>query len=194
MLKALVIVDLQNDFLPHGALGVAEGDLIIPFINELQHDFDLVLATKDWHPPHHISFGTSGTSILIEGKKQELWPPHCIQGTLGAELAPKLETAKIAKIFYKGTDPKIDSYSAFFDNAHLKSTGLGQYLREKGVEEVAIVGLATDFCVKYSVLDALKEGFKVTVYLKGCKGIDLNKGDVERAKDEMRRAGAHLIN
>lgn len=193
MLKALIIVDLQNDFLPGGALGIKEGDTIIPFINQLQTQFDLVLATKDWHPENHISFGKAGETKIIQGKKQELWPPHCIQGSFGSEFSSRLDTKKIAKIFFKGSDPNIDSYSAFFDNAHLRSTGLGEYLKEQNVKEISIVGLATDFCVKYSVLDALNWGFDVFVYLKGCKGIELKEGEIERAKEEMRQAGAHLI-
>src|SRR5262249_42252801 len=156
---------------------------------------DLIVATKDWHPPNHISFAsrhgkTPGEVIEIGGIRQELWPEHCIQGTKGAEFSPKLNTRKIAQVFFKGVDPNIDSYSTFFDNAHQRSTGLGDYLKQKGVNEIYIVGIATDYCVKYSVLDAAKLGFKSHVLLDGCRGINLQPGDIDRAIDVMRKAGA----
>lgn len=197
-MKALLIVDVQNDFLPGGALAIPEGDQIIPVINELQNDFDTILATKDWHPPNHISFAKQhgkkpGEIIEVEGRKQELWPDHCVQESQGAEFSPDLRTDKIKKVFYKGTDPKIDSYSTFFDNAHLRSTGLGEYLKENHIDELYIVGLATDYCVKYSVLDGSKLGLKIYVVLDGCRGIDLKPGDIERAIAEMKQAGASII-
>lgn len=192
-MHALIIVDVQNDFLPGGALAVKEGDKIIPFINQLQEKFSLVLATKDWHPSRHKSFASvhgkkPGAVIELHGLKQELWPDHCVQYTPGAAFAPDLNIDRIQKIFHKGIDPEIDSYSAFYDNARKRSTGLGEYLKEKGVDEITIVGLATDFCVKYSVLDALKLGFKVHIALKGCRSID----DPIPAIEEMKAAGALL--
>jgi nicotinamidase/pyrazinamidase len=164
----------------------------------LQNAFDLVIATKDWHPPHHVSFASThkkkpGDILELQGLKQELWPDHCIQGTPGAELPPSFYQEKVKFFFLKGTDPLIDSYSAFFDNAHLKSTGLSEYLKEHHVEEIYISGLATDYCVKYSVLDASQLGFKSYVILDACKGIELKPGDIQQALDEMQQAGATLI-
>lgn len=195
-MKALLIVDVQNDFLPGGALAVPEGDKIISIINRLQEKdlFSYIVATKDWHPPAHISFASHhgkkpGESIEVEGLSQELWPDHCVQGTRGADFAPRLQTKKIDQIFFKGADPSIDSYSAFYDNAHLRSTGLGEYLKKLGVEELYLVGVATDYCVKYSVFDAIKLGFKVYVILDGCRGIVPQSGALE----EMQSVGATLI-
>ncbi len=191
-------MDIQNDFLPGGALPVPDGDLIIPRINALQNEYDLIIATKDWHPPHHVSFAKThpgkvpGDVILVQGSEQRLWPVHCVQGTFGAEFSPLLNTEKISHVIHKGTHPEIDSYSTFFDNVHGRSTGLEEFLRERNVKEIAIAGLATDYCVKYSVLDALKLGFSVSVIFNACKGIDLNKGDVDAAIREMKLAGATL--
>lgn len=193
-MKALLIVDLQNDFLPGGALAVPDGDQIIPIVNALQREFTTVLATKDWHPPNHISFASQhgkqpGEVIQVKGGEQILWPDHCVQGSEGAQFHPALQTQKIQKVFFKGSDPTIDSYSTFFDNFHLRSTGLEQYLRERGIDEIYVVGLATDYCVKYSSLDGLRLGFKVHVILEGCRGIELKPGDIEKAIEEMREAG-----
>jgi nicotinamidase/pyrazinamidase len=197
-MKVLLIEDVQNDFLPGGALGIPEGDKIIPIINALQEIFPCVLATKDWHPLKHISFASThgrqpGEIIEIEGLRQELWPDHCIQGSKGAEFAPSLHSGKIQKVFFKGSDSKIDSYSSFYDNAHLRSTGLGEYLQQLGCDELYIVGLATDYCVKYSVLDASRLGFKIYVIIDACKGIELKEGDIERAIAVIKEAGAHII-
>ena len=198
MTKALLIVDVQNDFLPGGALPVKDGDQIIPVINALQEQFDLVVATKDWHPLHHESFAVEhgqepGKIIEYRGLKQELWPVHCVQESPGAEFSSQLETAKIAKVFHKGIDPEIDSYSSFFDNAHLRSTGLADYLKKHHIDELCIVGLATDYCIKFSVFDAIELGFSVTVVLAGCRGIDLRPGDVDKAIEAMKTAGAKVI-
>jgi nicotinamidase/pyrazinamidase len=198
-MKALLIVDVQNDFLPGGALAVPHGDQVIPVINALQQIFSCVIATKDWHPPDHISFASHhgkkvGEIIEVEGLKQELWPDHCVQGTRGAQFAPSLRTDKIQRIFFKGVDPLIDSYSTFYDNAHLRSTGLWEYLQSLGVNEIYIAGLATEYCVKYSVLDASKLGLKIHVVLDGCRGIDLKAGNTERAIEEMKAAKAQIIN
>jgi len=197
--KALILVDLQNDFCPGGSLAVSEGDQVIPIANRLQKEFELVVATKDWHPPYHVSFASThpghrvGDFILIDGFKQELWPDHCVQGHPGAEFHPQLDTDQIHKIVHKGVDLKIDSYSAFFDNEHLRSTGLGEYLREKGVEEVYIMGLATDYCVKFSCRDAIKLGFKVYVIEDGCRGVELKPGDIQAAFKEMQDEGVVLV-
>jgi nicotinamidase/pyrazinamidase len=196
-MKVLLLVDLQNDFLPGGSLPVPSGDHVIPFLNELQNDFDLILATKDWHPRDHISFAKThgkqvGEEILVKDTPQRLWPVHCVQGTKGAEFPPKLRTEKIAHVFHKGSHPDIDSYSTFFDNAHLRSTGLGEYLKEKGIHEIWVAGLATDYCVKYSVLDARKLGLEVHVILPGCRGIDVNEGETEKSVKEMEEAGAKI--
>ncbi len=196
-MKALLIVDVQNDFLPGGALAVPHGDAIIEVINRLQPLFPHVVATKDWHPEHHVSFASShhkkpGELVEVKGMRQELWPDHCIQNTFGSELSSHLNQEKIEKVFFKGADPQIDSYSAFFDNAHMRSTGLGEYLQSIGVDEIFVVGLATDYCVKYSVLDAAKFDLKITVLLEGCRGIEMREGDIARAIQEMEAVGAHI--
>lgn len=197
-IKALLIVDVQNDFLPGGALAIPEGDQIIPVINAIQKHFDLVLATKDWHPEDHSSFAIRhgkkpGEMIWWHGRRQELWPVHCVQGTPGADFSPALDTHKISQVFFKGLDRDIDSYSSFFDNGHLRSTGLGDYLNAQGVREVYVAGLATDYCVKYSVLDAATLGFKPYVVLDACRGINIHAGDIEQALSTMRAAGAEII-
>ena len=196
-MKALIIVDLQNDFCPGGALPVKEGDRIVPLVNALQKSFDLVVATQDWHPPDHLSFASQhhkppGEVITLSGLPQVLWPDHCVQGSRGAAFVPGLDTAKMDRVFQKGTDREIDSYSGFFDNGHRKSTGLGDYLKAKGVDEVYIVGLATDYCVKYTALDAAALGFRTHVVDDACRGVELKEGDVARALEEMRRAGVHI--
>jgi nicotinamidase/pyrazinamidase len=178
--QALILVDIQNDFCPGGSLAVREGDRIIPVVNELQRHFDLVVATKDWHPPGHASFET-------------LWPPHCVQGSAGAEFVPALDTAHIARTFLKGTDPAVDSYSGFFDNEHKRATGLGDYLKAQGVNTVVVVGLATDYCVKFTVLDALQLGFKTIVVRDACRGVEVHPGDTDAALREMAAAGAEIV-
>ena len=198
-MNALIIVDLQNDFLPGGALPVPHGDEVIPLANELQQRFALVLATQDWHPPDHGSFAPNhpgkkpGDRIILDGIEQILWPVHCVQDTHGAEFAPSFDTSRIARIFHKGIDPRIDSYSTFFDNAHRRSTGLGEYLNERSVKNVYLLGLALDYCVKYSALDARQLGFNTYIIVDGCRGIGLEPGDLDHALDEMRRAGAILL-
>ena len=164
-MKALILVDIQNDFLPGGALAVPDGDRIIPLINRLQAAFPLVVATQDWHPANHGSFAANHPGkkifeqISLNGLSQTLWPVHCVQETPGAELAPALQRERIAKIFPKGTDAGIDSYSGLFDNGHRKSTGLGGWLKGKGVTEVFVCDPATDYCVKFTALDAAQFGF-----------------------------------
>jgi nicotinamidase/pyrazinamidase len=197
-LKTLLLVDLQNDFLPGGALEVPHGDEVIPVANRLQPLFERVVATQDWHPPDHGSFAAShpgkqpGDTIKLAGLNQTLWPVHCVQGSWGAESAPGLDTQRIVKVFRKGTDVEIDSYSGFFDNGHRKATGLGDYLREQGVTELVVLGLATDYCVKYTALDARALGFRAAVVEDGCRGVELQPGDAARALEELRRAGVEL--
>lgn len=196
---ALILVDIQNDFCEGGALEVAGGSTIIPLVNRLQQQFELVIATQDWHPQDHTSFASNhpghGISDVVRTDKilQILWPDHCIQGTRGAAFHADLDVNRVSKIFHKGVDSSIDSYSAFFDNEHLRDTGLGDYLREHGVEDVYILGLATDYCVKYSALDARQLGFNTYVIEDACRGVDLAEGDVARSLDEMRVAGIHVI-
>jgi len=199
-LNALIIVDLQNDFLPGGALPVPHGDEVIPVANELQRRFDLVVATKDWHPPNHGSFAANhpgkepGDRIMLDGIEQILWPVHCVQNTHGAEFAAAFDTSRIAHVFHKGINPQIDSYSTFFDNAHRRHTGLAHYLEKHEIKNIYLMGLALDYCVKYSALDARQLGFDTHVILDGCRGIDLHAGDIDRALDEMKCAGAVLLN
>lgn len=196
---ALILVDIQNDFCEGGALEVAGGSMIIPLANRLQQQFDLVIATQDWHPQDHTSFASNhpghgiSDAVRIDKILQILWPDHCIQGTRGAEFHPDLDVSRVSKIFHKGIDSGIDSYSAFFDNEHLRATGLGDYLRELGVKDVYILGLATDYCVKYSALDARQLGFNTYVIEDACRGVDLAEGDVVRSLDEMRAAGIHIM-
>src|SRR5580700_719976 len=171
-MKALIIVDVQNDFLPGDALAVTEGDRVIPVINQLSQEFDLVFTTQDWHPANHCSFAAShagkkiGDRILIDGQEQILWPVHCVQNTHGAELAAGLHPKMISGgvRISKGTDERVDSYSGFFDNQRKRVTGLETLLRQRGADDLTIVGLATDYCVKATVLDARDLSFNVTVY------------------------------
>jgi nicotinamidase/pyrazinamidase len=198
-MNALIIVDLQNDFLPGGALPVPHGDEVIPVANELQRHFRLVVATKDWHPPDHGSFAANhkgkkpGDRIILDGIEQILWPVHCVQNTHGAEFAPTFDTSRIALVFHKGVDPLIDSYSTFFDNAHRRHTGLAHYLEERSIKDIYLLGLALDYCVKYSALDARQLGLNTHVILDGCRGIELEPGDIDRALDEMKGVGAILL-
>ena len=197
-MKALILIDIQNDFLPTGALPVPEGDQIIPTVNDLQPKFDLVTLTQDWHPKEHKSFANQhdkqpGEVIMLNGLEQILWPAHCIQGESGAELVSGLNTELVDRTFQKGTDPEIDSYSGFFDNDRRKSTGMGDYLKEKGVTSVYLVGLATDYCVKYSALDAKELGFDTYVVIDGTRGVNLTPGDVEAAVEEMKNHGINIV-
>jgi nicotinamidase/pyrazinamidase len=197
--RALLIVDIQNDFLPGGALSVPHGDEVVTVANALIPLFARVIATQDWHPADHGSFASShpgrkpGEVIDLNGLAQVLWPPHCIQETRGAEFAPGFDTSKIERVFRKGTDPAIDSYSGMYDNAHRRSTGLGEYLKETGVFELYLMGLATDYCVLFTALDARAEGFAVFLVEDGCRGIELHPGDISRAMESMRGKGAIII-
>jgi len=197
-MKALIIVDIQNDFLPGGALALPDGDAVIPVANKLQRAFPLVVATQDWHPANHGSFAASHPrkkvfeQIELNGLPQTLWPVHCVQGTHGAELAAGLNRDRIANIFHKGTDAGIDSYSGLFDNGHLKSTGLGEWLKAQRVAEVYICGLATDYCAKFTALDAAKMGFRTYLIEDASRGVNLRPADAKNAIEEMKRAGIKI--
>ncbi|MFQ5489095.1 MAG: bifunctional nicotinamidase/pyrazinamidase [Phycisphaerae bacterium] len=198
-MKALILVDIQNDFLPGGALAVPNGDQVIAVANRVGSGFDLVLATQDWHPPDHGSFAANhpgtkpGDVIDLAGLKQVLWPIHCVQDTPGADLAADLNTDIVESVIQKGTDPDIDSYSGFFDNGHRKATGLADHLRLRGVARVYVMGLATDYCVQYTVLDACRLGFDTHLIVDGCRGVELTPGDTDRAVQQMQQAGARII-
>lgn len=192
---ALILIDIQNDFLPGGALAVPQGDQIIPIASRMMNDFSIIVATQDWHPPDHGSFAANHAgkkpyeTIDLHGLPQILWPVHCVQGTRGAEFASALNTQRITKVFQKGTDPEIDSYSGLFDNGRRKSTGLAEWLRHTGVRRLTICGLATDYCVKFTALDAIAEGFEVALHLPACRGVNLQPGDVHAAIAHMELAG-----
>lgn len=198
-MDCLILVDLQNDFLPGGALAVPEGDVIIPIINQLQTRFPLVVATQDWHPPHHLSFAANhpGQAIYdqidLHGLPQTLWPVHCVQGSAGAQLTAALARERIARIFPKGTDPGIDSYSGFFDNGRRKGTGLDEWLKDKGVRAVYVCGLATDYCVKFTALDAVQLGLKTYLIEDASRGVNLRPQDVAEAIREMKEAGVTVL-
>ncbi len=193
--KALIIVDVQNDFIPGGSLAVPEGDQVVDVINALQLKFELIIATQDWHPANHGSFASNhpgkspGEVISLNGLTQILWPDHCVQDSVGAQFVKGLHIAKIARIFRKGTDPAVDSYSGLFDNGHRKDTGLGDYLKDQKVDDVYIVGLATDYCVKFTALDCRDLRFRTHVVTAGCRAVNLQAGDGEHALEQMRRAG-----
>ncbi len=197
-MNALLIIDVQNDFCPGGALAVPDGDQVIPVINRMVESFGHVIQTQDWHPKDHSSFASSHEgknpydTIQVDYGEQILWPDHCVQGTNGAEFHSKLETNKSEVIIRKGFRKKIDSYSAFFENDKKTKTGLSGYLKERGVSDLYVCGLATDFCVKWSVLDGIKEGFTIHVLEDAVKGIDI-EGSVEKAWKEMKSAGANII-
>jgi len=199
-MKALILVDIQNDFCPGGHLEVPEGDQVVPVANALMDRFDLVVATQDWHPANHGSFAANhpwrkpGQVIDLNGLPQVLWPIHCVQDSFGAEFVQSLHTDKIGPVFVKGTDPEIDSYSGFYDNGHRKATGMGDFLKEKGVDSVYVMGLATDYCVKFTALDAVALGFKTHLIEDGCRGVNLNAGDVDQAIADMRSGGVVVTN
>lgn len=194
---ALIVIDVQNDFCPGGALAVSEGDQIVPRVNGLIAAHDTVVLTQDWHPAGHSSFAASHgaapfSSVRMAYGDQTLWPDHCIQGTPGAAFHADLDWTKAQLVIRKGFRPAIDSYSAFYENDHTTTTGLAGYLRERGVDEVVLCGLATDYCVAYSALDAARLGFKVTVDLAACRAIDLG-GSLAAMTQKMRDAGVTLV-
>ena len=198
-MQAIILVDIQKDFLPGGALAVPEGDRVIAVANELLAHCDLVVATQDWHPDDHGSFAKNhpgkrpGDRVQLAGCDQILWPTHCVQHTDGAKLAANLNVDRITRVFPKGTQPEVDSYSGFFDNGRLRATGLGDFLYEQHVTEVYLAGLATDYCVKATALDACQLGFRTYVIKDACRGVNLQPGDDERALEEVRAAGGQVL-
>lgn len=197
-MKCLLVVDVQNDFIPGGALAVPAGDEVIAPINKLMDHFDCVVATQDFHPKGHVSFASAhegheiGEILEVNEVAQMLWPDHCVEDSFGAELHELLDSDKIDFIVYKGTDLDVDSYSAFFDNKQGNSTGLSERLKEMGVTEVFVTGLALDYCVKFSALDALSEGFDVTLVRDASRAVDVAPGDGDKAVEEMLEAGAKV--
>jgi len=197
--RALLVVDVQNDFCPGGSLAVEEGDQVVPVINRLMPLFDRVVATQDWHPKDHVSFASShpGRKVLdvvdADGVEQVLWPDHCVQGTRGADLFPLLSIGGIELVLRKGLRPRLDSYSAFFENDHRTDTGLRYYLEGLGTRQLYLCGLATDYCVRASALDARRLGFEVSVVRDACRGVDFPKGGVEKAWKEMEAEGVRLV-
>jgi nicotinamidase/pyrazinamidase len=199
MQAALIIVDMQNDFMPGGALAIDDADKIIPIINNAMSFFSLVIAVQDSHPLGHISFASSHPSaevystISVQGVEQRLWPEHCIKGTWGALLHRNIHAELIKHTVFKGEDKEVDSYSAFFDNLHKRHTGLDAYLKKSEIDTIYICGVATEYCVLYSVIDALELGYSVFVIADACKGIDLSANDDNNALQIMRKLGADII-
>ena len=198
-MDCLLLIDLQNDFMPGGPLAVPGGDEVIPVANRLASRFQHVLCSQDWHPCDHGSFASQhpgrepGEIVDLEGVRQILWPDHCVRDSHGADFHRDLDRGLLHTVFRKGVDRNLDSYSAFFDNDHRRSTGLGEHLRSIGAESVWLMGLATDYCVKFSALDAAGLGFRTAVIPDGCRGIDLESGDIDQAWQELRDAGVKLV-
>ncbi|PWN07520.1 bifunctional nicotinamidase/pyrazinamidase [Rhodohalobacter mucosus] len=196
--KALLVIDVQNDFCPGGALAVPDGDEVVPVINQLIDTFDIVIQTQDWHPEGHHSFASSHEgkepydTVEMDYGTQVLWPDHCVQGSEGAQFHPELNTLKTQVIIRKGFRKAIDSYSTFYENDQETTTGLTGYLKERGITSLYAVGLATDFCVKWSVLDGIDEGFKMNVVTDAVRGIDLD-GSIDEAWEGMKSKGAIFV-
>lgn len=196
-MKALLIVDIQNDFLAGGSLAVPHGNKVIPAINRLQNDFDLVVATQDWHPHQHKSFAANHPgknefeTTDLNGLQQVLWPVHCVQGSFGAELHKDLNVHKIEAIFRKGMDAEIDSYSGFFDNGKRRNTGLSGYLKDRRVSEVFVCGLAADYCVYFTANDALDLGFRATIIESATKPIDPENW--KKLKEDFKEKGGEIL-
>lgn len=196
-MDALIVIDMQNDFMPGGALAVQEADRLIPIINALQLHVDLVVATQDWHPRGHISFASSHEGknpfekIMLNGYEETLWPDHCIQGTWGADFPDQLNTQKIAAIFRKGMNLEVDSYSGFYDNHHLVSTGLSGYLHEKKIQTLYFCGVAADVCVYFTIKDALTEGFKCVLIQDASQPLDPRH--YLDLQEELVSKGVHIV-
>ena len=203
-MNSLILVDIQNDFLPGGALAVPNGHEVIPVANLLiakkNKLFDLIVATQDWHPKNHGSFASNnpgkrvGDIGNLGGVDQVMWPDHCVQGTFGAELATALERRQLDYVVRKGTHPEIDSYSGFFDNGHKNETGLADYLKQSSISAVSVMGLATDYCVKYTALDAKDLGFDTSLVIDGSKAVNIHPDDEKRAIAELMQAGVNIVN
>ncbi len=198
-MRALILVDLQYDFMPGGALAVARGDEVVKIANRVMPHFSTVVATQDWHPPSHGSFAINHPGCkpydlgTLGGAPQVMWPAHCVQDTHGAELHADLDRARFTEVFRKGTDANLDSYSGFFDNGHAKATGLGAWLKTRWIEQVYVLGLATDYCVKFTALDARSLGFDVKLIEDGCRAVELHPGDGDQAISELRGAGVTIV-
>ena len=196
---SLIVVDLQNDFVEGGALAVKGGIEVANIANRLIPTFELVVATQDWHPSDHRSFASQhaglpiGTIFELDGLSQVAWPDHCVQDTPGAEFVASLDRSGIHHVIQKGIDRGIDSYSGFFDNGHRRSTGLSEFLRDHKISQVAIMGLATDYCVCFTALDAMKLGFLTLLIEDGCRGVELHSGDIANAIAEMKNAGVEPV-
>ncbi|WP_319561723.1 bifunctional nicotinamidase/pyrazinamidase [Marispirochaeta sp.] len=199
MKTALIVVDLQRDFCPGGALAVKDGDAIVPAVNSIAGEFDKVIATRDWHPQDHISFasnhpGTKVQEILQLGDiEQIMWPDHCVPGTPGSDFHPDLDLRNLDLIISKGTSSGLDSYSGFFENDHTTPTGLEGYLKNLGITDLAVCGLATDYCVFFTVIDALHLGFNVDLVTDCVRGVDFPPGNIETRLADMKKTGARLI-
>lgn len=195
---ALIVVDVQNDFCPGGALAVKNGSRVVPAINSLMDSFEVIVGTQDWHPVNHSSFASNNDAEpfsvkTLNGVNQVMWPEHCIQGSNGADFHPDLHADAFNIIIRKGTNPDIDSYSAFTENDGVTVTGLRGWLSELGIKKVYITGLATDFCVLYTALDAVKAGFETYVIEDACKGVDFPEGNVVKAVSAMKEAGIRVV-
>lgn len=196
-MKALLIIDVQNDFLPGGALEVKNGDKVIPVINSLCEKFDLVVATQDWHPSNHMSFASNHEDkepfeiIQLKDMEQVLWPNHCVQGSGGADISEGIKIHPVKAIFRKGMDPEIDSYSGFYDNGHKKSTGLAGYLKSLNVSQVFVTGLAADVCVYFTLKDAVEEGFQTYLIQDATQALD--EKDFVKKKEELEKIGVKII-
>ena len=196
-MKTLILIDVQNDFMPGGSLSVPHGNEIVPVINKLLPKFDLVVATQDWHPHTHKSFASNheGKEVFevidLNGLEQKLWPDHCVQNTMGAEFHPLLETDSIEAIFRKGMDPEIDSYSGFYDNGHKRTTGLAGYLKEKGAEDLYFCGLAADICVYFTLMDGLQEGFSASLIEDASRPLD--NEEFAKLKDLIKHKGGRIV-
>jgi nicotinamidase/pyrazinamidase len=197
--RVLLVIDVQNDFCPGGSLAVEDGDAVVPVINRIMPTFDRVIATQDWHPVNHVSFASQhrGRKVLdlvdAGGIEQVLWPDHCVQGTRGAELHPRLDVGRIELVLRKGFHRELDSYSAFFENDHETDTGLRFYLKGLRATEVVVCGLATDYCVRATALDARRLGFPVTVVRDACRGVDTPQGSLEESLVAMKKGGVKLV-
>ncbi|MDQ5986103.1 MAG: Nicotinamidase [Syntrophus sp. SKADARSKE-3] len=197
MRNCLIITDVQNDFCPGGALAVTDGDAVIPIINKIAPSFDKVVATQDWHPSGHVSFASTHNKTPYEiieagGIKQVLWPDHCVPGTFGADFHKDLDTRVVDLIIRKGKNPKIDSYSTFLENDKKTETGLKYYLSGLHIDHLFFCGLATDYCVYYSALDALALAFQVTVIIDACRGVDIPAGNIDSAIGDMKKKGIRV--
>ena len=198
-MTTLIIIDVQNDFCHGGPLAVPEADAVIPVINHLTNIHDFVVATQDWHPLGHLSFASShgknpGDSVTLPYGDQILWPDHCVQGSMGADFHPDLDIRKVQAVFRKGMNPELDSYSAFYENDRKTRTGLSPYLKSFGISEILLCGLASDYCVFYSAMDGLKDGFKTSIVTDAVRAVNVPEGSESRAIEKMKKAGVKFVN